>query len=80
MDNLVFEDNSQPADSVSLNIPDLPSIGVQRALKKYAGQGASLSIIVPSALGYGQSAVTDLISIPVNSPLRYDFTIIRVSP
>ena len=80
MDNLVFDDYSQIADSVSVNIPDLVSVGVQRALKKYGGKGASLSMIVPSPLAYGENASSGLITIPANSPLRYDYTILSVSP
>jgi hypothetical protein len=79
MDNIVFDDHSQPADTTSVNIPDLLP-GVQRILKSHAGKGASLSMMIPSTLAYGINSASDLVSIPVNSPLRFDFTIYTVSP
>jgi FKBP-type peptidyl-prolyl cis-trans isomerase len=82
MDNVVFDDHSAITDSTSVNIVDLIP-GVQRVLKKYGGKGASVSMFIPSPLGYGQVAQSSSsggVAIPVNSPLRFDFTILSVSP
>ncbi|MBB5395720.1 FKBP-type peptidyl-prolyl cis-trans isomerase [Mucilaginibacter sp. AK015] len=46
--------------------------GLGSALQKYGVKGASISMLIPSALGYG-TAARDLI--PSNSILKYDFQI-----
>ena len=60
---------------VPFNIPDVVS-GFQEGLELVTS-GASISFIMPSALGYGTGGST---GIPPNSCLRYDCTISTVSP
>lgn len=63
-------------DSTSFQIPDLIP-GVSRMLKKHAVKGDLISIIVPSGQAYG---LTSPSGTPANACLRYEFTIISVSP
>jgi FKBP-type peptidyl-prolyl cis-trans isomerase FkpA len=46
--------------------------GVEDAIQKHASKGASISILVPSSLGYGAGART---AIPGNSVLKFEFQI-----
>jgi FKBP-type peptidyl-prolyl cis-trans isomerase FkpA len=50
--------------------------GVQEVIQAYAGEGSSISIIIPSRLGYGVSASG---GIPSNAPLRFEFQIATVT-
>lgn len=63
-------------DSTSFQIPNLIP-GVSRMLKKHAVKGDLISIIVPSGQAYGLSSPTGT---PSNACLRYEFTILDVSP
>jgi len=49
--------------------------GVEDALQKHASKGTSISILIPSSLGYGAGART---GIPGNSVLKFDFQITDV--
>lgn len=51
--------------------------GVKQALEKYATVGTKISILIPSALGYGEVPYG---SVPPNSCLRFTFTISAVTP
>ncbi len=64
---------------VSIDIPDIMR-GMQIGLKKYATAGALITYIIPSSLAYRKTAHNSLVTIPANSPLRYDIQIIDVSP
>ncbi len=75
--NNVSFDSIVPPDSTSLGIPDFPETGIPIMLKKYAVQGTTISMIMPSYLAYGTSAQT---GVPANSPVRFEFTIQSVSP
>lgn len=79
LDNVAF-DSELSADSVSIELPNQIQ-AVQRMLKKHAVQGTMISMIFPSTLGYGKSSVTGSLTVaPTNSCLRYEYTIVSVSP
>jgi len=73
LNNIAFDTEVQ-ADSASIQIPELIK-GVSAILKRYAVQGTSISMFMPSGLGYGTAAQT---GIPANSPLRFEFRILNV--
>jgi FKBP-type peptidyl-prolyl cis-trans isomerase len=52
--------------------------GMQEGLKTYAGEGTSISLLVPSRLGYGVGG-TSTGTIPSNAPLRFEFQIVTVT-
>jgi FKBP-type peptidyl-prolyl cis-trans isomerase FkpA len=77
--NGVVFDGQNPTtgvDSTSFDVPDLTA-GVAATLKKHAVKGSVISMLIPSALGYGTVGQT---GIPANSVLRFEFTIVDVSP
>lgn len=49
--------------------------GVNNALVRHAVAGTSISLFIPSALGYGQNVQS---SIPANSVLRFEFQVTKV--
>ena len=63
-------------DSTSFEVPALIP-GVTRMLEKHAVKGTVISMIIPSGQAYGTSSPTGT---PANSCLRYEFTIVDVSP
>jgi FKBP-type peptidyl-prolyl cis-trans isomerase FkpA len=63
-------------DSTSFEIPALIP-GVTRMLEKHAVKGTVISMIIPSGQAYGLLSPTGT---PPNACLRYEFTIIDVSP
>ncbi|RYU90749.1 hypothetical protein EWM62_08890 [Mucilaginibacter terrigena] len=67
-------DESAKTTATTLNPYSLIS-GIQNALTKYAKTGTSISVIVPSSLGYGTNIQN---SIPANSVLRFEFQITEV--
>lgn len=71
MDNIVFDGANIGADSVELQVPSLIK-GVQDALT-HATLGTTISMILPSALCYGNNATT---GVPANSCLRFEFTVV----
>jgi FKBP-type peptidyl-prolyl cis-trans isomerase FkpA len=73
LNNVAF-DTEVEADSASVQIPELIK-GVSTILKRHAVQGTTISMLMPSALGYGTVAQT---GIPANSPLRFEFRILNV--
>lgn len=75
LNNVQFDYLNNGADSVSLEVPDL-RIGMQEALT-HATKGALISMILPSALGYAETATT---GVPVNSCLRFEFKVVDVTP
>jgi FKBP-type peptidyl-prolyl cis-trans isomerase FkpA len=75
LNNVQFDSANNGADSVSLEVPDL-RIGMQEALT-HAVKGTLMSMILPSALAYGETAST---GIPVNSCLRFEFQVVDVTP
>jgi len=75
LNNVQFDSANNGADSVSVEVPDLRP-GQQEALT-HAVKGTLMSMILPSALGYGESAVS---GIPVNSCLRYEYQVVDVTP
>lgn len=77
LNNSVFDSHVE-ADSTSIQIPDLVK-SVSRILKKHATQGTVISMLMPSTLGYGMIAQSALVTIPANSPLRFEFRILSVS-
>ncbi|TFF37559.1 FKBP-type peptidyl-prolyl cis-trans isomerase [Mucilaginibacter psychrotolerans] len=52
--------------------------GVSEGLKGYAAAGTSISLIMPSALGYGTSPPSSS-GIPTHAPLRFEFQITTVT-
>jgi FKBP-type peptidyl-prolyl cis-trans isomerase FkpA len=79
MDNVNFE-NDEGADSASLAIPNLIQ-GVQRTLRNHAVTGTTISMLIPSQLAYGQGSISaTLATVPANSCLRLEFTVVSVSP
>ncbi len=74
LNNVAF-DTETGADSTSVLIPELIK-GVSTMLKRHAVQGTTISMFMPSGLGYGTGARS---SIPANSCLRFEFTILSVS-
>jgi len=78
LNNTFFDEaNNTIADTTSFDIPTL-TLGVQEALS-HATTGATVSMIFPSALGYGTTPPSGA-GIPVNSCLRFEFELKRVSP
>lgn len=78
LNNVYFDEGSNTiADTVALEIPSLVP-GVQEALS-HATTGTTISMILPSALGYGISPPSGA-GIPTNSCLRFEFEVRRVSP
>jgi len=75
LNNVQFDSGNNGADSVSLEVPDLRP-GMQEALT-HAVKGTLMSMILPSALGYGETGST---GIPVNSCLRFEFQVVDVTP
>lgn len=75
LNGTVFSSATSP-DSTSVEIPSLIA-GVSRTLKRHAVKGTVISMIMPSYLGYGTQAQSE---IPANSCLRFEFTIQSVSP
>jgi FKBP-type peptidyl-prolyl cis-trans isomerase FkpA len=76
LDGTIFDQSHNDiADTVSYAVPNLP-LGVQDALS-HVTTGATISLLMPSALGYGAAPQGD---IAVNSCLRYEYEIRRVSP
>jgi len=63
-------------DSTSFEIPSLIP-GVTRMLEKHAVKGTVISMIIPSGQAYGLLSPTGT---PPNACLRYEFTIVDVSP
>ncbi|MHB8206809.1 FKBP-type peptidyl-prolyl cis-trans isomerase [Mucilaginibacter sp.] len=63
-------------DSTSFDVPTLIP-GVTRMLEKHAVKGTVISMIIPSGQAYGTSSPTGT---PPNACLRYEFTIVDVSP
>ena len=63
-------------DSTSFDIPSLIP-GVTRMLEKHAVKGTVISMIIPSGQAYGLSSPSGT---PANACLRYEFTIVDVSP
>ena len=72
----VFDADFYGVDTTSVEVPNLP-LGAQRTLRNHATKGTVISMIMPSYLGFGQSSGTNL---PVNSCLRYEYTVVDVSP
>jgi len=78
LNNTYFdESNNTIADTISFAVPTL-ALGVQEALS-HATTGATISMILPSALGYGANPPSGG-GIPTYSPLRFEFEVRRVSP
>lgn len=63
-------------DSTSFEIPSLIP-GVTRMLEKHAVKGTVISMIIPSGQAYGLASPSGT---PPNACLRYEFTIVDVSP
>lgn len=76
LNNTIFDSANNGADSVSLQIPNMIP-GVQYALSHVHDGGSLISMILPSALCYGQAGAS---SIPANSCLRFEFEIYSVTP
>jgi FKBP-type peptidyl-prolyl cis-trans isomerase FkpA len=75
LNNVQFDSGNNGADSVSLEVPDI-RVGMQEALT-HATKGTLMSMIMPSALGYGEVSQT---GIPTNSCLRFEFQVVDVTP
>jgi FKBP-type peptidyl-prolyl cis-trans isomerase FkpA len=80
MNNVNFTIANNPiADTATFEVPSLLK-GVQEGLS-HGTTGATVSMLVPSQLAYGQGSIRgDAATVPVNSPLRFEFAIKRVSP
>ncbi|MGN6178759.1 MAG: FKBP-type peptidyl-prolyl cis-trans isomerase [Mucilaginibacter sp.] len=76
LNGVVFDAGYNGADSTSLQVPNL-ILGVQDGLTHVHGGGSLISLILPSALCYGQGGAT---GIPSNSCLRFSFEIYSVTP
>lgn len=76
LNGIIFDGQYNGADSTSLQVPNLIQ-GVQYGLTHVHGGGSLISLILPSALCYGQSGAT---GIPANSCLRFSFEIYSVNP
>jgi len=71
-----FDESYIGVDTTSVEIPNLVQ-GVQRVLRNHAVKGSVVSMFMPSSLGYGQTSIT---GVPANSCLRFEFTVVDVSP
>ena len=74
--NGTYFDQTYQTTSTTLQVNGLVS-GVKDALERYATGGTSISILVPSRLGYGQAGVSG--SIPGGACLRFEFQITGVA-
>jgi FKBP-type peptidyl-prolyl cis-trans isomerase FkpA len=74
--NSVYVDQSSVTTPFSFTSVAALVQGVQEGLKTYAGEGTSISMFVPSRLGYGPSGYN---STPSNAPLRFEFQIVTVT-
>src|SRR6185312_8029807 len=72
----LFDSAYNGTNSTSLPLGDLYP-GVKEPLEKYAATGAKISLLIPSALGYGEVPQS---SIPPNSCLRFSYVISAVTP
>jgi len=76
LNGTVFDGGNNGDNTVDLTISTLVP-GVKEALEDHAVAGTKISIVMPSALGYGNTSSG---SIPVNSVLRFTFQIITTTP
>lgn len=76
LNNVIFDGANNGADSVSLQVPNL-IYGIQYGLTNIHGGGSLISLILPSALCYGQGGAT---GIPANSCLRFEYEVYSVTP
>ncbi|MBK0380498.1 FKBP-type peptidyl-prolyl cis-trans isomerase [Mucilaginibacter segetis] len=72
LNNVVFDDASK-TEAASFSPADLVA-GVREGLENYATEGTSISLLVPSRLGYGITG-----TVPVHSCLRFEFQITEVT-
>jgi FKBP-type peptidyl-prolyl cis-trans isomerase FkpA len=73
--NNVYFDQTSITTATSFTVNTLVE-GVKEALETYAKEGTSISIFIPSRLGYGTSSSG---AIPSNAPLRFEFQIATVT-
>jgi FKBP-type peptidyl-prolyl cis-trans isomerase FkpA len=76
LNGAVFDGGNNGDNIATLSIFSLVP-GVKEALEKFAVAGTKISIIIPSALGYGAGTAG---TIPPNSVLRFTFEVITVTP
>lgn len=72
----LFDSQYNGANTITLTPGDLVP-GVKEPLLNYAAVGAKISLLIPSALGYGESIQG---SIPPNSCLRFSYVFTAVTP
>ncbi len=77
LNKTLFDSTSNDPNYATLNIADFATSGNTEGLENFASVGTKISLIMPSALGYGTTAQT---GIPVNSCLRFTWTILTVTP
>ena len=78
LNNIVVNSVLAP-DSTQELVPQMLK-GTQRMLQKHAVKGTTISFIMPSSLAFGQASAAELVTVPVNSCLRFEVTVIDVSP
>ena len=77
MNAFIFDGLNNGTTIATDNIADFATPGNTEGLENYASVGTKISLIMPSALGYGTAVQT---SIPANSVLRFTWTILTVTP
>jgi FKBP-type peptidyl-prolyl cis-trans isomerase FkpA len=80
LDNSIFDDAYNAlADTLQVEVPNLP-LGEQGALSLVTS-GATVSMLIPSGLAYGNGSVISLPSgVPESSCIRYEYEIKRIFP
>ena len=68
--------NTTDGTGTEFDTPDVVA-GMREGLEKFGGTGASLSLYIPSPLGYGKNAQSAL---PPNSIMHFEITILTTNP
>lgn len=76
LNNISFDETSKTTANAFL-MSNIIVDGVSEGLIGYAKEGTSISLIMPSRLGYGTTGATNTI-IAANCPLRFDYQVTKV--
>lgn len=76
LDGIIFDGSHNGVNSATFAVNSLVP-GVVEGLENYAVAGTKISLLIPSALGYGGTATP---GVAINSCLRFTFQVITVTP
>jgi FKBP-type peptidyl-prolyl cis-trans isomerase FkpA len=78
LNGTIFDSNTV-APGATFNIPDLTA-GAMEGIQ-HATVGTTISMLIPSALAYGTAGASgSAATVPANACLRFEFTVLTVSP